>query len=465
MFKKIGIAGLITCCVSSCIGYKNAAPEKITALKNTSEIKGNTEIPDRWIQDKERDTIEFSYQWMEELVSPELESLIQEGLDHNADIVISKEKLHQIELSMDIAGSNLYPSVNALANTSNNIVSGSHIGNLQLKSNWELDLWGKNKSAQMSTISQYYSSAFQQKMLEQSIAAMIAKSYFLNIAGRYQEQKINQYIVATEGLKKIYSVQNKVGTANYLDISNIETEIILLNSYLEKVKNANSQSRRNLEILCGRYPEDLLKVNAEFSPLAQEIPSQFPLSILENRSDIMAWQFRIERSFYEVQEAKAARLPSISISTGFGATETNVAGIGKLFSNPLIRVGGGLTTPIFNGGKLKKNVEVKTSEQQQVIEEYAKSVLVAFSEVESALANLSAIDRQDTFQKDAISALQKNIELTKKQIQVGSNNSLALLQKQRDLIKKEMNNIDLNLQQRIERVNLYIALGANGLYQ
>lgn len=463
MFKKIGIAGLITFSVSSCIGYKSATPENITVLKNTSEIKGNTEIPDRWIQDKERDSLEFSYLWIEELVNPELESLIQEGLNHNADIVISKEKLHQIELSMDIAGSNLYPSVNALANTSNNIVSGSHIGNLQLKTSWEIDLWGKNKSAQMSIVSQYYSSAFQRKMLEQSIAAMIAKSYFLNIAGQYQEQKVNQYIAATEGLKNIYLVRNKVGTANSLDISNIESEIILLNSYLEKIKNANSQSRRNLEMLCGRYPENLLKVNAGFSPLIQRIPSQFPLRILENRSDIMAWQFQIESSFYEVQEAKAARLPSINISAGFGAAETNVAGISNLFSNPLIKIGGGLATPIFNGGKLKKNVDIKTSKQKQVIEEYAKSVLVAFSEVESAVANLSSIDKQNIFQKDAISALQKNIELTKRQIQVGNNNSLSLLQKQRDLIKKEMNSIDLNLQQRVERVNLYMALGANGL--
>lgn len=465
MFKKIGIAGLITFSLSSCIGYKSAAPERMNVLKNTSEIKGNTKIPDKWIQHKERDSIEFSYQWMKELVSPELESLIQEGLDHNADIVISKEKLHQIELSMNIAGSNLYPSVNALANTSNNIVSGSHIGNLQIKSSWEIDLWGKNKSAQMSIISQYYSSAFQQKMLEQSIAAMIAKSYFLNIAGQYQEQKITQYITATDGLKNIYSIQNKIGIANSLDISNIEAEIILLNSYLEKVKNANSQSRRNLEILCGRYPEDLLKVNAEFSPLMQKVPSQFPLSILENRSDIMAWQFQIERSFYDVQEAKAARLPSINISAGFGAAETNVAGISNLFSNPLIRVGSGLTTPIFNGGKLKKNVEIKTSEQQQVIEQYSKSVLTAFGEVESALANLSSMDRQNSLQQDAILTLQKNIELTKKQIQVGNNNNLALLQKQRDLIIKEMNSIDLNLQQRVERVNLYMALGANGLDQ
>jgi len=463
MLKKISIASILLLSLTSCIGYKNATPEKIEDLKNTSEIKANIEIPNKWIQDKETDSHDFSYQWMNELITTELEALVKEGLAHNADIIISKKKLNQIELSMDIAGSNLYPSINALANTSNNLVSGTHIGNLQLKANWELDLWGKNKSAEMVSVSQYYSAAFQQKMLKQSVAAMIAKAYYLNIAGQYQEQKINQYIGMTEDLKKIYLVQNKVGTANEIDLSNIESEIILLNSYLEKVKNANSQSRRSLEMFCGRYPEGLLKVNAEFSALKQEIPANFPLNLLEKRSDIMAQQFQIEASFYEVQEAKAARLPSINISAAFGAAETNVGAISNLFSNPLIKVGGGLTTPIFNGGKLKKNVEVKTSKQKQVIEEYAKSVLLAYNEVESALASLSSIERQNVFQKQAISSLERNVDLTKKQIKVGSNNSFVLLQKQRDLIKKEMNIIDLDLQQRIERINLYMALGANGL--
>ncbi|NJI73918.1 TolC family protein [Sphingobacterium kitahiroshimense] len=463
MFNKISIASALLLGLTSCIGYKAASPEKIERLKNNSEIKANMKISDKWIQEKQQDQPDFPYQWMSELLSPELEAMIKEGLAHNVDIIISKEKLNQVELSMDIAGSSLYPSVNALANTSNNLVSGSHIGNLQFKANWELDLWGKNKSAEMVSVSQYYSAVFKKKLLEQSVAAMIAKAYYLNISGQYQEQKISDYISKTQDLKKIFTVQNKVGTANTLDLSNIESEIILLNSYLEKVKNANSQSRRSLEMLCGKYPEGLIKVNSDFFTLKHDIPTDFPLSLLEKRSDIMAQLFQIESSFYEVQEAKAARLPSLNISAAFGAAETNVGGISNLFSNPLIKVGGGLTTPIFNGGRLKKNVEIKTSQQQQVIEDYSKSVLLAFSEVESALANLSSIDKQKVFQQQLITALEKNIALTKKQIQIGSSNSFVLIKKQRELIKKEMNNIDLDLQQRMERINLYMALGASGL--
>ncbi|MFP3600225.1 TolC family protein, partial [Chryseobacterium sp. SIMBA_029] len=76
--------------------------------------------------------------------------LINEGMQYNADIIIAREKLNQVEIAMEIAGSDLYPSVSAVANTSNNLVSETQLRRLALKASWEIDLWGKNKSSQMA---------------------------------------------------------------------------------------------------------------------------------------------------------------------------------------------------------------------------------------------------------------------------------------------------------------------------
>ena len=75
---------------------------------------------------------------------------------------------------------------------------------------------------------------------------------------------------------------------------------------------------------------------------------------------MLVQHFKIEKVFYEVQQANAARLPSLNISASFGTAGSNVDAINSLFSNPLLKVGGGLVSPLFNNGKLKKNVEVKT---------------------------------------------------------------------------------------------------------
>ncbi len=454
-FVLIGFASL-----SSCIMYKEATKENIAELKETSVIKENVKIPDNWILDNALNSEDTSFGWISELNNPQLSAFIQEGMKYNADIVIAQEKLNQIELSMDIAGSNLYPSVNAIANTSNNLSNGSQVQKLGVQANWELDIWGKNKANKMASVSDYYSSTFINERLKQTIAAMIAKAYYLNVAGNMQESKVNQYIALTKDLEKLYTVQNKVGTANALDLSNIKSELILLNGYSEKIKNANTQSKRTLELLIGKYPEGKLATTDKFAPMKSDVPTTFPLTLLENRPDILARHYLIEKAFYEVQEAKAARLPSLSIGSTIGGANTNVQAINSLFSNPLINIGGSLSTPIFNGGKLKTNLEIKNSEQQVAVEEYSKTVLNALNEMESSWSNTLSIEKQLGYNQDAISEMKKNIELTKKQIRIGTNNNFELVQKQRNLLKSEMKIIDLELQERIERINLYLALGA-----
>ncbi|HCN50080.1 MAG TPA: TolC family protein [Chryseobacterium sp.] len=460
MYKKLVVLGILSVSVSSCIGYKEPTKESMDQLKEKSEIAAHLDIPDDWIFDRKANSRSLSYGWITDLKTPQLETLINEGMVYNADLIIAKEKLNQVELAMEIAGSNLYPSVSAVANTSNNLISDAQIRRLALKANWEIDLWGKNKSSQMAAQSNYFSAKYQNTLLHQSIAGMIAKAYFLNIAGNIQEEMIQSYIQKSKDLEKLYILQKKVGMANALDISNISAEIISLEGYLEKVKNANTQSRRSLELLTGKYPEGKLATQNFFTPVKNAIPESFPLQLLENRSDIQASQFQIEKAFYEVQEAKAARLPSLSISSSLGTAGSNVESINSLFSNPLLKVGSGLVSPIFNNGKLKKNVEIKNSQQKQVVEEYSKAVLNALNEVESSLANLHSIEKQLTYNFSAVNELKNNINLTQKQIKVGTNNSFVLLRKQRDLLKNEMNLINLELQYRIERINLYMALGA-----
>ncbi|WP_288442286.1 TolC family protein [uncultured Chryseobacterium sp.] len=460
MYKKLILLSVLTVSLSSCIGYKEATKENINELKEKSEIASHIQIPDDWIFDRKANSKSISYDWINDLKTSQLEALINEGMLYNADLIIAREKLNQIELAMEIAGSDLYPSVSAVANNSNNLVSGSQVQRLALKANWEIDLWGKNKSSQMASTSSYFSAKHQNTLLHQSIAGMIAKAYYLNIAGNIQENKIESYIQKTKDLEKLYIIQKKVGTANAIDVSNISAEIISLQGYLEKIKNANMQSRRSLELLTGKYPEGKLATQNFFNSVKSSIPESFPLELLENRSDIQASHFQIEKAFYEVQEAKAARLPSLNISSSLGSAGSNVESINSLFSNPLIKVGGGLVSPLFNGGKLKKNVEVKNSQQKQVVEEYSKAVLNALNEVESSLANLRSIEKQMTYTTNAVNELKNNISLTEKQIKVGTSNSFVLIRKQRDLLKNEMNLINLELQYRIERINLYMALGA-----
>ena len=79
-----------------------------------------------------------------------------------------------------------------------------------------------------------------------------------------------------------------------------------------------------------------------------------------------------------------------------------------MFSNPLLKVGGGLISPLFNNGKLKE-CGGKNSQQKQTVEEYSKTVLNALSETESALANLRSVEKQIGYSQNAIDELKTTL--------------------------------------------------------
>lgn len=456
--KKTFILASVALCCSSCLMYKDFSSEKRDELKKSAQSLQNMQIPDAWILNRESNT-EFSFDWINDLKDNHLQELIDDALKYNADLIISKEKLDQIELAMQIAGANLYPSVNAVANTTNNLIKGSHIQNLSLKANWELDIWGKNKANNMANTASYFSAKYQNERLTQSVITMIGKAYFLSVAANVQQEKVTHFLQLTRDLEKIYQVREKVGTSNEIDLSNIKAEIISLEGQLEKINNANKEAKRTLEILTGKYPEGKTMTMSHFQKLNSKLPESFPFSLLENRPDVLANQYKVESAFYQVQQAELSRLPSINIGLSAGAAFTNIDALNTLYSNPLVNLGGGLVAHIFNSGALKKNVEIKNSEQRVAVEQYAKTILIALNEVEGAVANTLSVEKQIEFSEKAVAELEKNINLTKKQIDVGTADSFVLIQKQRDLLRKEMSLINLELQSRIERLNLYMALG------
>lgn len=458
MKSKIISLSVVALCCSSCLMYKEVSPERTDELKASAKSMQNVKISDKWITDRNSST-DFSFDWINDLKDPQLDALITEAHQYNADMIIAQEQLTQAELAMQIAASNLYPSVNAVANTTNNLIKGSHIHNLALKANWELDIWGKNKSGQMANQAQYFSLKYQNEKLKQSITAMVCKAYFLSVAGHIQQEKVAHFLTLTQDLEKLYTLRAKVGTANAIDVSNIRSEIIALEGQLERIQNANREAKRTLELLTSKYPQGTQPTAKQFTELKTALPESFPFSLLENRPDVLANQYLIESAFYQVQEAKISRLPSINIGLSTGAAFTNIDALNQLYSNPLVNLGGGVVAPIFNYGALKRNVEIRNSQECQAVEMYAKTMLNALAEVESAMSNTVSIEKQIDFGQRAVAELEKNITLTKKQIQVGTADSFILLQKQRDLLRKEMSLIDLELQNRIERINLYMALG------
>ena len=142
---------------------------------------------------------------------------------------------------------------------------------------------------------------------------------------------------------------------------------------------------RALELLLGRYPAAQLEAPGALPPMPPPIPAGLPSELLERRPDVIAAERRVAAAFNRTGEAQAARLPRISLTASVNSISSELFVLQER-DNPVWSVGASLLAPIYQGGALKAQVEIRTAEQKQAVAEYARVALRAFSDVENALA-------------------------------------------------------------------------------
>jgi outer membrane protein TolC len=220
------------------------------------------------------------------------------------------------------------------------------------------------------------------------------------------------------------------------------------------------QALRALEVLVGRYPSAELAVPAQFGNLTGNIPAGLPSELLERRPDVIAAQARVAAAFNRVKEAQAARLPRISL-TGSGASISSELFVLQDRENPTWSVGGTILAPLFTGGSLKAQVQVRTAEQKQALALYVQTALRAFGDVENALSSGIALQEREAILNAAVADAARALELSQTRFQVGSGDLRSVQQQELAYLNTRTNLLRVQSEQRVQRVNLHLALGGN----
>ena len=188
------------------------------------------------------------------------------------------------------------------------------------------------------------------------------------------------------------------------------------------------------------------------------MPVGLPSDLLERRPDIVAAERRVAAAFHRIQEAKAARLPKIALTTGVSAISSDLFVL-QDHDNPVWNVGANLLMPIFQGGALKTQVEIRTVEQKQALAAYAGVGLRAFGEVENALTNEIVAREREQILAQTMADNQRAFEIVRTQFDVGKTDLRFVSQRQLALNATRSSIIRMQAEQRVQRVNLHLALG------
>jgi NodT family efflux transporter outer membrane factor (OMF) lipoprotein len=425
-----------------------------------NEAAANRQVPPKWTAPGGAPGA-VADGWLASFSDTQLDELVREALAYNPDLRITAARVEQAAAYQKVAGAILYPQVNLLARGGGKM-SGDSSGleGVGVFVNWELDLWGRVRSGAAAAESQYVSAALDNQYARQSIAAQVAKGWFLATEARMQKALADDTVRASTRLVGLAQDRLRVGVGDEYDVRLAQANLQTFRDVVQNLDAAYQQALRSLEMLAGRYPAAVVAVRPELAPAPAPVPVGMPSDLLERRPDVVAAERRVAAAFYRTEEAKAARLPRISLTAAVTSISSELFVL-KDQNNPVWSAGASLMAPLFLGGQLQGQVEVRTAEQKQAVAEYGRTGARAFGEVENALSNGFALDAREAILKQAVVENERAVELASIRYRVGSGDLRGVLQQSLALYAAQVSLIRVRSERLVQRVNLYLALGGS----
>jgi NodT family efflux transporter outer membrane factor (OMF) lipoprotein len=431
-------------------------PPDATAIK--AEALPALQLPDAW---KAAGAGAVTDNWLVTFRDDQLVQAVAEAVAHNTDLRVGAARVEQALLYAKLAGAKLYPSVDALARGGGKM-SGDNSGlqGAALSVTWELDLWGRVRYGRAAAAADAASAQADFEYARQSIAALVTKSWFLATEAGLQAEVARVAIRDGEELVQLAETRTRVGVGNDEDVFVARANVGTYRDSLRQIELAREQAIRALELLLGRYPAAAAAVSPRLPGQPDAVPAGLPSELLERRPDVVAAERRVAAAFNRVGEAKAARLPAIALTAGVSSISSDLFLL-KSRDNPVWNFGANLLAPIYKGGALQTQVEIRTAAQKEAVAAYAAVGLRAFGEVENALSAEIAAREREGILAQALSDNQRALEIVQVQFKVGSTDLRFVTQRQLALNATQSALIRMQAEQRVQRVNLHLALGGS----
>jgi len=396
--------------------------------------------------------------WPATFDDPALSALVAEALLYNADLQAAAARVEQAAGYVAVASGSIYPSVGLAATQSGKSGGGGGLNAVFLNASLELDVWGRLRYGEAAAESQSAAVQADYAYARQSLAAMVAKSWFVAIEAGLQRAIVVDSLHGSESLLKLAQDRLRVGNGNEQAVAEARANVGTYNDMLRQIELAREQALRALELLLGRYPAAEIAVAQQLAPMPPAVSAGVPSELLERRPDVVAAERRVAVAFQRIGEAKAALLPRISLTAGGSYISSDVFALQDR-ANPAFSFGANLLAPIYQGGALRAQVDVRTAEQKEAVANYARTAQRSFAEVENALAAENALRDRDAILGANVIDYARALELVQIQYRVGSVDLRAVEQSQLALYTARMSLLRVQTERRAQRVNLYLALG------
>lgn len=400
--------------------------------------------------------------WLKSFNDAELDAIVAEAIANNLDLRQAAARVEIAQQTVVVVGAQLAPHVGAVLGA-RTMRDHDHDGHFDTTAayaaaSWELDVWGRLRAQRAAAEAGYEAITLDYAYARQSLAATTAKLWYLAVEARQllalAEQSVNIY----GEMLALVKFRRAAGKDSNLDVVDARAKLETAQSEVEAARETYGGARRALEVLLGRYPAAEIEAASSYPPLSPFVGAGLPASLLERRPDIRAAERAVLAAFRQQEAAQLALLPDFSLSVAGG--RLGDALLSALRLNPWLATAAiGVSIPIYEGGALHAQVAIATAQQAQTVARYGAVALAAFREVENALANEQLLLKRLPFEQRALEDRTASVKIAAVQYKAGRRDLLWVTNLQTAQLDTEASVIKLRTLQRINRIQLHLALG------
>ena len=396
--------------------------------------------------------------WWRGFGSEELNGLIVSAQSGNLDLAAAETRILQADARVRAVGSALLPTVSIGASSDLPTDGGTPTG-VSIAASYEFDFWGRNRSLLTAAQASNRATRADRETVALTATATTATTYFqlLSLRERIEIARLN-----LENVKAVLAVTDarvRKGVASPRERARQRQTIAGQRAQIPQLEQQELETRAALALLLGRPPEGFDVTARDLTAIASpSVAPGLPSELLARRPDVVTVEANLEGANANLAAARAALLPSISLTASGGVSTGTLTG---LVTNPLFSAGIGLSLAqtIFDAGRRGAVTDEARAREQELLLAYRSTVITAFSEVETTLGSIANLSAEVAFREEQAAQAQIAFDIAQARYREGVDNFLVVLDAQRSLYQSRDQLQQSRHQQWLQLVPLYRALG------
>ena len=463
---RFAVATAMAALLAACASTSGLAPQ-------ASVREGGSLTAERALQDTSvPDAAWPAADWWKSFGDPQLDTLIGEALAASPTLNIAAARTRKALAEADVAHSALAPRIDANASSTRERFSehGSApppIGGstqtfnvLQATLSWEIDFWGKNRSAYEAALGAARAAEVDAHAARLALSTAIAQAY-VGLDRAYLLLDVAQATLAErEQLYALTRDRNAAGLDSRLELKQAEAALPATRELIAQLDEATALARNQIAALLGAGPDRGLAI-ARPTAVAHAtigVPSKLPAELIGRRPDVIAERWRIEAASKEIASAKAEFYPNVNLLAFVGL---QAFGGGNLLTaaSRTMGIGPAVTLPIFDAGRLRANLAGKDADYDIAVEQYNQTLADAMRDVVDQVVSLRSLAEQRKEQEMALATAGEAYDLALLRYREGLGNYLQVLSAEQPLLVQRSLDADLHARELALSIDLVRALG------